>query len=84
MASFVWQRELNPQTLSFQDFGSTGSSHSSARPAEGGGMGGAIGSGMLKPQTLDSMHDPESQQSGAGALSQELVSCRQCHNDVAA
>eukprot|EP00962_Isochrysis_galbana_P039379 scaffold14091_cov121-Isochrysis_galbana.AAC.11 len=37
-------------------------------------MGGAIGSGMLKPQTLDSMHDPESQQSGAGALSQDIVS----------
>ncbi|EOD19696.1 hypothetical protein EMIHUDRAFT_242747 [Emiliania huxleyi CCMP1516] len=60
--------QLNPQTLSFQDFGSSGGAGaSSASPsATAGGMGGAIGSGMLKPQSLEQMQDVEGQPGSSG------------------
>uniref|UniRef100_A0A7S3AJT7 Protein YIPF n=2 Tax=Haptolina ericina TaxID=156174 RepID=A0A7S3AJT7_9EUKA len=49
------EAELNPQTLSFQDFGSSGGSSAACAPMDSGRVGSAIGSGavsssMLSPQ----------------------------------
>jgi len=59
------ERELNPQTLSFQDFGpsSTPLSTSSSVPESG-----AIGSSMLKPQQLQTVL-PDAESGGGAAAS---------------
>jgi len=61
------ERELNPQTLSFQDFGSRGGDAPGVSDSR---MGSAIGSSMLQPQSMSTVlpDDPDSSQGAASGF----------------
>jgi len=77
---------LDPASLSFQDFGSSrgggAAASATAAPSTGPQMGGAIGSSMLKPQTVDFGAEATDRPAAAGSLTFWSISYYQPLFDV--